>query len=214
MAQYFTKQEPLGVLERIHSLRQAMDVADAVLQCTICFDVARGDASISKNIVLLGALMSNVAASYGHLLFRIQAVGTSSKDGQQTSFGIFFGLQNQPNATINTTLLESTYCLLLRNAITDDLQRLSAMCRRFETRQMKAHELGHEACEPGHPCRYGQQEPASATSKYIDTCPRSVDDPKRVFTCFRTVDQVSAAIRDTHSMLEKWRPSAVEVLLQ
>ena len=214
VAQYFTKEEPPRTLDRVQSLRQAMDVAEKVLQCAICFDVARGDASISKNIVLLGALMSDIAASYGHLLFRIRAVGASIKDGQENSFEIVFGLQTQPNPAISTTVPESTYQLLLRSAITEDLGRLSTMCRRFETRQMKAHELGHEACEPAHPCRYGQKEPASATSKYIDMCPRSVNDPKRAFTCFRTVDQVSAAIRDTHRILDKWRSSAIESLLE
>lgn len=200
IAKYFTSgADSSSGLERFKSLREAIALSDRVLSCRICFNLRRGEASFSKNIVLLGALMSDVAMSYARLAHHLFEETCKPNQGD-SKVGVVIGQQESPESLISISLDAKSYWALLKIALVDDLGRLSDLCAGFETRQLKAHDLGHEQCVTGSPCTFRPAGITSAVSNYIKTCPRNVD-VRKAFSCFRTVNQVHSAVREAQSVV-------------
>ncbi|KAM0418610.1 hypothetical protein ACHAPT_012413 [Fusarium lateritium] len=200
ISRYFTSVDHSSSgLGRFTSLREAITLSDRVLLCRVCFNLYRGEAYISKNIVLLGALMSDVAMSYGRLTHRLFEE-TFKPNHDKSRVGIVLGQQESPESLISMSLDAKSYWTLLKSALVEDLARLSDLCAAFETRQLKAHDLGHEQCVAGSPCTSRQAGIPSAISDYVKTCPRNVD-PRKTFSCFRTVNQVFSAVREAQSVV-------------
>lgn len=200
ISRYFTSaSDASSGLGLFTTLREAITLADRVLTCRVCFNVHRGEASVSKNIVLLGALMSDIAMSYGHLTHRLFEE-TFKPNHDKATVDILLGQPESPEFSIAMSINAEIYWTLIKNALVEDLARLSDLCTAFESRQLKAHDLGHDKCVAGLPCTSRQAGVPSAISNYVKTCPRSVD-PKKTFSCFRTVYQVSSAIREAQSVI-------------
>ncbi|EWY79891.1 hypothetical protein FOYG_16956 [Fusarium oxysporum NRRL 32931] len=200
ISRYFTSVDGSSSgLGRFTSLREAITLSDRVLLCPVCFNLHRGEACISKNIVLLGALMSDVAMSYSRITYRLFEE-TFKPNHDKSRVGIVLGQQESPESLISMSLDAKSYWILVKSALMEDLARLSDLCAAFETRQLKAHDLGHEQCVAGSPCTSRQAGVPSAISDYVKTCPRNID-PRKTFSCFRTVNQVFSAVREAQSVV-------------
>ena len=201
VSQYFEAMDDRGwTIEQINLLRQSLDLANRVLNCNVCFNILDVESSISKNILLLGALMSNIALSYAQFIsLHKERISRAGEDDGRVK--VFFGQHGDPGSLVDVNLSHDCYWWLLKTALSSDLGRLLELCTAFEARQLKAHELGHEQCAANTPCMAGSSGLTTAISKYTKACPRNVD-PKKAFSCFSTVNQVFAAIRETQNMVE------------
>ncbi|KAL4820357.1 hypothetical protein BDW67DRAFT_180740 [Aspergillus spinulosporus] len=179
-------------LHSIKALRQSIDLAERVLDCTVCFNVAWRPSEVSGNVLLLGSLLSSIATCYNKIIaHQKQQAADSTRD--TSPIRLFLGHAAEENSLVEVCLRGQDYRHLLRGVFRSDIDRLSSLCQRFTTRQRQIHENGHEECREAVPCEIVHGPGAAAHPS--NACPRSAG-PRASFPCLRIAEQVRNAIED------------------
>ena len=178
-------------------LQSSAASASQILNCSACFDPNNSLYGLSKNIHLLGSLMSSIASTYASFLTyqRKVAMDASAKHDKIT-------LPVGPDVGVQFRLSGQEYWSLLKTTVGSEIDHVMSLCTSFAERQIKTHSRGHEVCEPGKPCHREDEEEEVVEE---DKCPSNVDIAKS-YSCFRTVEQVRAAILEARRIVrgEGW----------
>ncbi|KAG9256251.1 uncharacterized protein F5Z01DRAFT_502667 [Emericellopsis atlantica] len=175
-------------------LQSSAASASQILNCSACFDPNNSLYGLSKNIHLLGSLMSSIASTYASFLTyqRKVAMDASAQDDK-------IHLPIGPDAGVQFRLSGQEYWSLLKTTVGSEIDHVMRLCTSFAERQTKTHSRGHEVCESGKPC-HKEEEVVEE-----DKCPSNVNIAKS-YSCFRTVEQVRAAILEARRIVrgEGW----------
>lgn len=170
--------------------------ASKILDCSTCFDPKNSLYGLSKNIHLLGSLMSSIASTYaGFLAYQRKVAMEASRKNKRTPVrigqdgGVLFQLSGEE------------YWTLLKTTIGSEIDHLMDLCTSFADRQIKTHSRGHEVCESGKPCHKEEDEEEGQEIVEEENCPSNIDIAKS-YSCFRTVEQVRAAIYEAKRIVE------------
>ncbi|RYP74548.1 hypothetical protein DL769_003993 [Monosporascus sp. CRB-8-3] len=116
-----------GAADRLYSiktLRKSTEVAEAVLSCTMCFDINRKPSETSGNSQLLGSLLLAVAARYSKIFDHQQQKATeSSRDASPVR--LFLGHDAQESCLIELSLEGHDYWRLFKSGFRSELDHLS-----------------------------------------------------------------------------------------
>ncbi len=182
----------------IQLLQESTRSAEKILHCSVCFDPGNGKLGLSKNVHLLGSLMSSIAALFGgFLLYQKRRAAECSVKNEPMRFVL--GEASNEHSLVNIALNGQDYWSFLKATLTSEFARLVELHNAFAERQTQLHSQGHEACEKG--CACTRIEVSSLASEPSGVCPSKVDITSH-FSCFRTVEQVRTAIEETQRILE------------
>lgn len=197
VSQHFSLIEnSLETFQALKVLKQSIQSAQQILECSVCFESIKSPRT-SRNVYLLGSLLSSIGSSYGDFFYhQKQRAAESSSSGNPITLTV-----GQPPSEHNTVPLEldgAAYVPFLQACLKLELQRLSRLSDGLAERQSMLHTEGHENCETGTSCSNTESLPADKHP--AELCPMEVDMTKAC-ACFRTVDQVRAVIEEAQKII-------------
>ncbi|KEY70040.1 hypothetical protein S7711_10253 [Stachybotrys chartarum IBT 7711] len=185
-------------VEPLLRLRRATQVAEKLLNCTICFDTKRGFPGVTGNVYLLSALLSSIASSYTQFLDHHKRTDGEG-GGQQT---LCLGHSGDKGSSIDIKVSSKEFLSVLRTGIRADTDGLTKICDAFAQRQLKLHSKGHESCAEGWPCAsQDATEDTTPTQPPPSACPNETD-PTGSYLCFQAVRMVRASILELRTALD------------
>jgi hypothetical protein len=177
-------------------LKQSLSSARTILECTVCFQSIKSPRT-SRNVYLLGSLLSSIGSSYGDL-FYMQKQRTANSSLSGAPIRLVVGQQPDARDMVELSLDGPSYIAFLQASLKGELACLLELGDGLATRQSQLHTEGHENCETGTSC--SNIETLPTTKHPTEVCPKEVDMTKAC-ACFRTVDQVRAAIAEAQRVI-------------
>lgn len=192
--QHFSEIESsLETFQTLKILKRSLVSARTILECTICFQSIKSPRT-SRNVYLLGSLLSSIGSSYGDFFYtqKKQALASS------TPMQLFIGRQADGQDMVDISLQGPSYVAFLQASLKGELDCLVQLGDELAARQSQSHTEGHENCETGTSC--SNTESLTITRHPTEVCPKEVD-MTTACACFRTVDQVRAAIAEAKRII-------------
>ncbi|KAG5747347.1 hypothetical protein H9Q70_009975 [Fusarium xylarioides] len=194
--QHFSDIESsLETFQTLKVLKQSLASARTILECTVCFQSIKSPRT-SRNVYLLGSLLSSIGSSYGDF-FYVQKQRTESSV-PSTPIRLVVGQQPDARDMVELSLEGPSYIAFLQASLKGELDCLVRLGEGLATRQSQLHTEGHENCETGTSCSNTESLPT--TKHPTEVCPKEVD-MTTACACFRTVDQVKAAIAEAQRII-------------
>ncbi|KAF5966127.1 D-mandelate dehydrogenase [Fusarium bulbicola] len=194
--QYFSDIESsLETFQTLKVLKQSLASARTILECTVCFQSIKSPRT-SRNVYLLGSLLSSIGSSYGDFFYVQKQRAESSVSG--TPIRLVVGQQPDARDVVELSLEGPSYIAFLQASLKGELDCLVKLGEGLATRQSQLHTEGHENCETGTSCSNTESLPT--TKHPTEVCPKEVD-MTTACACFRTVDQVKAAIAEAQRII-------------
>ncbi|TVY74299.1 Lactose regulatory protein LAC9 [Fusarium oxysporum f. sp. cubense] len=195
--QHFSDIESsLETFQTLKVLKQSLASARTILECTVCFQSIKSPRT-SRNVYLLGSLLSSIGSSYGDF-FYIQKQRTAESSVSGTPIRLVVGQQLDARDMVELSLEGPSYIAFLQASLKGELDCLVKLGEGLATRQSQLHTEGHENCETGTSCSNTESLPT--TKHPMEVCPKEVD-MTTACACFRTVDQVKAAIAEAQRII-------------
>ncbi|CAH0045615.1 unnamed protein product [Clonostachys solani] len=184
--------------QTIKALQQSTKSAESILECDVCFGPVCQTLGTSRNINLLGSLMSSIISTYGAFFLH------QKRRAEQCSHGgeplkLLIGQPPDPANTVELSLDGQSYSNMIRASIGIELKKLLELMHAFAERQTRLHNNGHEECQKEASCQ-NMSDLLEGRQSEEEVCPQKVDITK-MFACFRTVDQVRAVMEETQKIL-------------
>lgn len=189
-------EDSLGTFQALKVLKQSMQSAKQILECNACFESIKSPRT-SRNVYLLGSLLSSIGSSYGDFFYRQkQRAAESSTSGDPIS--LIVGQSIDENNAVELAVDGQSYITFIQASLKLELDRLSWLSDGLAERQSQLHTEGHENCETGASCSNAEFLPADKHP--AEVCPKEVDMTKAC-ACFRTVDQVQAVVAEAQKII-------------
>lgn len=170
----------------IHQIRRAVDLAEKLLICPICYDTTKSTRITIQNVMLIGRLMLEVMSAYQRYLRWLK---DPSNEQSETVYLM-------PNMEISQALGFKINGERIRELVIHglraDVEKLDNLGSRFALRQHNRHMMGHEAC-PNAEGRCWREED-DLDRDPLDICPQSCTS-KSLAPCHRIVQEVRANIQ-------------------
>ncbi|KAG5765755.1 hypothetical protein H9Q72_006157 [Fusarium xylarioides] len=115
-----------------------------------------------------------------------------------TPIRLVVGQQPDARDMVELSLEGPSYIAFLQASLKGELDCLVKLGERLAARQSQLHTEGHENCETGTSCSNTESPPT--TKHPTEVCPKEVD-MTTACACFRTVDQVKAAIAEAQRII-------------
>ncbi|KAM0426450.1 hypothetical protein ACHAPT_008141 [Fusarium lateritium] len=196
--QHFSSvEDSLETFQVLKVLQQSIQSAKSILECNTCFGSWDTNPGTSRNVYLLGSLMSSISSSYGDFFLHQQRLAAESATTGKP-IKVLLGQPPDETATVELALDGQSYGDFIRASLRQELGRLLKLSDAFAERQTRLHNQGHEGCEQGKDCTNREFVPDEKHP--AEVCPRDVDITE-VFSCFRTVDQVRAVMMETQKII-------------
>jgi hypothetical protein len=189
-------EDSLETFQALRVLKQSMESAKKVLECRVCFESVSSPRT-SRNVLLLGSLLSSIGSSYGDFFYhQKRRAAESSISGEPIDLVV--GQPPEERSTVELAVDGETYVAFLKASLKLELDRLFGLRDGFAERQRQLHTEGHEFCQTGTSCsniasRLADKHPG-------EVCPKEVD-MTQACACFRTVDQVRAVIEEAQKII-------------
>lgn len=190
-------ESTIEMFEALNVLKQSMKSARAILDCRVCF-VSIKSPRTSRNVYLLGSLLSSIGSSYGDFFYHQKQRGTESS-ATGTPIKLMVGQPPEGRSTVELAVDGQTYSNLLKASLKLELDSLLKLSDGLAERQRKLHTEGHQNCETGTSCS-NIAELLPTERHPAEVCPKEVDMTKAC-ACFRTVDQVRAVIEEANTII-------------
>jgi hypothetical protein len=195
--QHFSEIESsLETFQTLKILKKSLVSARTILECTVCFQSIKSPRT-SRNVYLLGSLLSSIGSSYGDF-FYMQKQRTSKPSVSGVPIRLLIGQQADARDMVEVSLEGSSYIAFLQASLKGEMDCLVQLGDELATRQSQSHTEGHENCETGTTCSNTESLPT--TKHPTEVCPKEVD-MTTACACFRTVDQVRAAIAEAQRII-------------
>ncbi|KAF7557615.1 hypothetical protein G7Z17_g530 [Cylindrodendrum hubeiense] len=189
-------ENSLDTFQALKVLKQSMQSARKILECTVCFESIKSPRT-SRNVYLLGSLLSSIGSSYGDFFFhQKQRAVESSVNG--TLINLMVGQLPDEHSTVELAVDGQSYVTFLKASLKLELDNLLSLSDGLAKRQSQLHTEGHENCESGTSCSNTESLPAGKHP--AELCPKEVD-MTIACACFRTVDQVQAVIEEAQKII-------------
>lgn len=190
-------EDSLETFQVLKVLQQSIQSAEFILKCNACFGSYDKYPGASRNVYLLGSLMSSISSSYGDFfLYQKRRAAKSASTGEPIK--VIISQPADGHAAVELGLDGNSYRDFIRASLRLEFGRLIKLSEAFAERQTRLHNLGHESCEPSKDCTNLDFMPDETHPEEV--CPRDVDITE-VFSCFRTVDQVQAVVMETQKII-------------
>ena len=111
---------------------------------------------------------------------------------------LFIGKQPDSGDMVEVSLEGPSYVSFLQASLKGEMDCLVKLGEELAARQSQSHTEGHENCETGTSC--SNTESLTVTKHPTEVCPKEVD-MTTACACFRTVDQVRAAIAEAQRII-------------
>jgi hypothetical protein len=184
--------------QTLKALQQSTKSAESILECDVCFGPVCQTLGTSRNINLLGSLMSSIISTYGaFFLHQKRRAERCSHGGEPVK--LLVGQPPDPASTAELSLDGQSYSNMIRASIGIELKKLLELMNAFAERQTRLHNNGHEECQKEASCQ-NMSDPLEGKQSEEEVCPQKVDITK-MFACFRTVDQVRAVMEETQKII-------------
>ncbi|KAF5667318.1 hypothetical protein FHETE_6021 [Fusarium heterosporum] len=195
--QHFLQTENSSeTFQTLKVLKQSLSSAKTILECKVCFQSIKSQRT-SRNVYLLGSLLSSIGSSYGDL-FYMQKQRTAESSLSGTPISLMVGQQSDARDMVELSLDGPSYIAFLQASLKGELACLVKLGDGLAVRQSQLHTEGHENCETGTSCSNTESLPI--TKHLTEVCPKEVD-MTTACACFRTVDQVTAAIAEAQRVI-------------
>ncbi|KAH7196387.1 uncharacterized protein B0J16DRAFT_325902 [Fusarium flagelliforme] len=192
--QHFSEIESsLETFQTLKILKRSLVSARTILECTICFQSIKSPRT-SRNVYLLGSLLSSIGSSYGDFFYTQKQQAYDSG----TPIKLSIGKQANSGDMVEVSLEGPSYVAFLQASLKGELDCLVQLGDELAARQSQSHTEGHENCETGTSC--SNTESLAITKHPTEVCPKEVD-MTTACACFRTVDQVRAAIAEAQRII-------------
>lgn len=192
--QHFSEIESsLETFQTLKILKRSLVSARTILECTVCFQSIKSPRT-SRNVYLLGSLLSSIGSSYGDFFYTQKQQAYDSG----TPIQLFIGKQTYGGDMVEVSLEGPSYVAFLQASLKGELDCLAQLGDELAARQSQSHTEGHENCETGTSC--SNAESLTITKHPTEVCPKEVD-MTTACACFRTVDQVRAAIAEAQRII-------------
>ncbi|RBR10359.1 hypothetical protein FVER53590_12475 [Fusarium verticillioides] len=156
--QHFSDIESsLETFQTLKVLKQSLASARTILECTVCFQSIKSPRT-SRNVYLLGSLLSSIGSSYGDF-FYVQKQRTESSVG--TPIRLVVGQQPDARDMVELSLEGPSYIAFLQASLKGELDCLVKLGEGLATRQSQLHTEGHENCETGTSCSNTESLPTT-----------------------------------------------------
>lgn len=189
-------EDSLDTFQALKVLKQSMQSAKKILECSVCF-ISIKSPRTSRNVYLLGSLLSSIGSSYGDFFYhQKQRAAESSVSGEPIN--LMVGRPPDEHSTVELAVDGPSYITFLKASLELELDRLFTLSDGLAERQSQLHTEGHENCETGTSCSNPESLPADKHP--AEVCPKEVDMTKAC-ACFRTVDQVRAVIEEAQKII-------------
>ncbi|KAH6874357.1 hypothetical protein B0T10DRAFT_415467 [Thelonectria olida] len=189
-------ENSLETFQALKVLKQSMQSAKKILECNVCFESIKSPRT-SRNVYLLGSLLSSIGSSYGDFFYhQKQRAAESSVSGDPVN--LMVGQPPDDHNTVELAVDGHSYITFLQASLKLELDRLLRLSDGLAERQSQLHTEGHENCETGTSCSNTESLPADKHP--AEVCPKEVDMTKAC-ACFRTVDQVRAVIAEAQKII-------------
>ncbi|KAH8672237.1 hypothetical protein BGZ61DRAFT_428068 [Ilyonectria robusta] len=189
-------ENSLDTFQALKVLRQSMDSAKEILECSVCF-VSIKSPRTSRNVYLLGSLLSSIGSSYGDFFFHQKQRGVEAS-ANGSLINLMVGQPPDEHSAVELAVDGPSYMAFLKASLKLELNRLFSLSDGLAERQSQLHTEGHENCETGTSCSNTESLPAAKHP--AEVCPKEVDMTKAC-ACFRTVDQVRAVVEEAQKII-------------
>ncbi|ENH72104.1 P-type cation-transporting ATPase [Fusarium oxysporum f. sp. cubense race 1] len=190
--QHFSDIESsLETFQTLKVLKQSLASARTILECTVCFQSIKSPRT-SRNVYLLGSLLSSIGSSYGDF-FYIQKQRTAESSLSGTPIRLVVGQQPDARDMVELSLEGPSYIAFLQASLKGELDCLVKLGEGLATRQSQLHTEGHENCETGTSCSNTESLP---TTKH-PTEKHTVHETMGASCCGSKAERVSASL-DEH----------------
>ena len=177
-------------------LKQSIQSAKKILECGVCSESIKSPRT-SRNVYLLGSLLSSIGSSYGDF-FCHQKKHAAESSASGEPINLMVGQPSDGHSTVVLAVDGQTYIAFLKATLKLELEPLLKLSDGLAARQSQLHSEGHENCETGTSCSNTESLPADKHP--AEVCPKEVD-MTAACACFRTVDQVRAAIAEAQKII-------------
>ena len=170
----------------IRQIRRAVDLAETLLICPICYDVTKSTTITIQNVMLIGRLMLEVTSAYRRYIRWLKDPSNKQSEtvylipGMEISLAFGYKVDGDKIRE------------LVIHGLKKDVGRLDNLGGRFALRQHNRHLMGHEAC-PNAEGRCWREEDDTDRDP-LDICPQSCTS-KSLAPCHRIVQEVRATIQ-------------------
>jgi len=189
-------ERSLDTFQALKVLKQSTRSAKEILECSVCFESIKSPRT-SRNVYLLGSLLSSIGSSYGDFFFhQKQRAVESSANG--SLINLMVGQPPDEHSAVELAVDGPSYIAFLKASLKLELNCLFSLSDGLSERQSQLHIEGHENCETGTSCSNTESLPAAKHP--AEVCPKEVDMTKAC-ACFRTVDQVRAVIEEAQKVI-------------
>ncbi|KAI5468176.1 hypothetical protein BGZ63DRAFT_399698 [Mariannaea sp. PMI_226] len=185
-------ENSLETFQALKVLKQSMESARRLLECKVCFESVKSPRT-SRNVYLLGSLLSSIGSSYGDFFYHQKQRAASGEP-----ISLVVGQPPDEHNTVELAVDGQSYMDFLKASLRLELDRLFGLSNGLAERQSQLHTEGHEKCETGTSCSNTESLPADKHPSEV--CPKEVD-MTQACACFRTVDQVRAAIEEAQKII-------------
>ncbi|KAJ9415687.1 E1-E2 ATPase-domain-containing protein [Fusarium oxysporum] len=202
--QHFSDIESsLETFQTLKVLKQSLASARTILECTVCFQSIKSPRT-SRNVYLLGSLLSSIGSSYGDF-FYVQKQRTAESSVSGTPIRLVVGQQPDTRDMVELSLEGPSYIAFLQASLKGELDCLVKLGEGLATRQSQLHTEGHENCETGTSCSNTESLPTTKhpTESHLvlySTTPlpeHNVYETMGASCCGSKVERVSASL-DEH----------------
>ncbi|KAM5359566.1 hypothetical protein ACJZ2D_014374 [Fusarium nematophilum] len=185
-------ENSLETFQALKVLKQSMESAKKILECRLCFESVKSPRT-SRNVYLLGSLLSSIGSSYGDFFYH-----QKQRAARGEPINLMVGQPPDEHNTVELAVDGQSYINFLKASLRLELDRLFGLSNGLAERQSQLHTEGHEKCETGTSCINTESLPADKHPSEV--CPKEVD-MTQACACFRTVDQVRAAIEEAQKII-------------
>lgn len=180
-------------------IRRAVDLAEKLLICPICYDVTKSTRITIQNVMLIGRLMLETTSAYRRYLRWLK--DTSNEQSETVYLIPGMEISQALGFKINGEKIRE----LIIHGLRADVERLDNLGSRFALRQHNRHMMGHEAC-PNAEGRCWREED-DLDRDPLDICPQSCTS-KSLAPCHRIVQEVRATVQQFADALAEKGPSS------
>ncbi|KAJ4137173.1 hypothetical protein NW768_002754 [Fusarium equiseti] len=138
--QHFSEIESsLETFQTLKILKRSLVSARTILECTICFQSIKSPRT-SRNVYLLGSLLSSIGSSYGDFFYTQKQQAYDS----DTPIKLSIGKQANGGDMVEVSLEGPSYVAFLQASLKGELGCLVQLGDELAARQSQSHTEGHE----------------------------------------------------------------------
>lgn len=175
------------------ALRLATELAERVLDCTVCYDWTQPPRVTIQNVMLVGRLMTEVASGYSSYVRWVRKFynGLDDDDSRQTET-VYLLPDGEVDSVLGFRVSGRMALELIMRGLQVDAEQLAGLGEKFAARQKARHQSGHEAC----PDAEGRcwREVLDVDMDPSDICPHNCV-LSTLTPCFRIVEAVQSSIK-------------------